>query len=81
VKVLGLLKGGMSLVEVGLCDGEKWIQHSQYSTELYPEHSWFFLKSGFLGTTHQLIQGSAVLRTWRYCENSGDNTCAQHIRK
>jgi hypothetical protein len=23
VKVLGLLKGGMSLVEVGLCDGEK----------------------------------------------------------
>jgi hypothetical protein len=34
VKVLGLLKGGMSLVEVGLCDGEKWIQHSQYSTEL-----------------------------------------------
>jgi hypothetical protein len=49
--ILDLLKGGMSSVEVGWHYGKN--ESSICNTvvnSMHPEHAWFFLNSGVLGT-------------------------------
>jgi hypothetical protein len=56
MKILDLLKGGMSLVEVGLCCGKYESDiHNTMLNSMHPEHSWFFLNGSLPGTIYLQI--------------------------